>query len=733
MPSTRRSGRARTSAVTYNSDPFKAAGISDDESDETFEERVKRLKRESPSDEDFVSGDEDMADDGDDDGMEYGTASEGDEERADEDHDEEAAEDRFADEMEIDTPTKQSNKRTRFMRGRTKQRFSDGTMELMPHETHSRGVLDHNVHISKVMHHILALGSDQRDLKAAVWQRDRWFRGIDSCFPSRYTLDRLEEGLDYKYGPTYGVDSEDLQAEKTSGWDWYYDKDIGEQFQKRQQILKLTKNDTNKYFAKLPKGQHTVLMGPADEQTKIDLKYYDPYNYGQLWEGAESRASDQQSKNTAREGWLLSFGRKIMCTAWAPNHDGASQYLAVVVPITEAQKKKFNTPDLESATHFQPRPSYPCAIQLWEFKGKKAGSSTMSLDMESKPIRRLVVCTDWGDIRRISWCPVPREKRPEDEQGNSENIGLLAGVWGDGKVRVLDIKVRRGSRQEEHVKITSPAFEARPPSALCSCVTWLSPSDIAVGCSDGYVAIWSILPTPSPDPLPFFYQVIHPTWVLSIASAYPAHPHLISTIAMDGETKLWSMIDPWSENSSTVRVRVAVSHISYSPVLQAFYSFDENNFMRMMPIRRFFASTSIGKLSSGVASLAPCSPWHPSILVGGTGGGVMATNPFRKLLYSKEQQWQHYWFTHEWAPGPSPESSGASRFFDGYIAESQVLAKNLPASASASKQHTGPSITTIHEEGTHVTALGWNPNRPCAAWASAAMGCGLLRVEDLAI
>lgn len=45
----------------------------------------------------------------------------------------------------------------------------------------------------------------------------------------------------------------------------------------------------------------------------------------------------------------------------------------------------------------------------------------------------------------------------------------------------------------------------------------------------------------------------------------------------------------------------------------------------------------------------------------------------------------------------------------------------------------GLSLTTIHEEGTHVTALAWNPNRLCAAWASAALGCGLLRVEDLAM
>lgn len=201
---------------------------------------------------------------------------------------------------------------------------------------------------------------------------------------------------------------------------------------------------------------------------------------------------------------------------------------------------------------------------------------------------------------------------------------------------------------------------------------------------------------------------------------------------MDGETKLWSIIEPHGENSSTVRMRVASHHVSYSPILQSVISVDENEFGRMMPIRRFFASTAIANLPSSVASLAPCSSWHPCILMGGTGGEVTATNPFHKLFYTKnsEYQYQQHWFTHDWVAGDNANSPGISRFFDGYKAESQKLAKNIGTEA---RKITSGSITTIHEEATHVTALGWNPNRRCAAWASAALGCGLLRVEDLAI
>jgi transcription factor C subunit 6 len=45
----------------------------------------------------------------------------------------------------------------------------------------------------------------------------------------------------------------------------------------------------------------------------------------------------------------------------------------------------------------------------------------------------------------------------------------------------------------------------------------------------------------------------------------------------------------------------------------------------------------------------------------------------------------------------------------------------------------GTMVITIHEEETHVTALSWNPNQSCAGWASAGLGCGLLRIEDLAM
>lgn len=265
-------------------------------------------------------------------------------------------------------------------------------------------------------------------------------------------------------------------------------------------------------------------------------------------------------------------------------------------------------------------------------------------------------------------------------------------------------------------------------------MAWLSPTDIAVGCANGFVAVWSILSSSrgssSKHPLPYFYQQIHSTYILSITSAYPTHPHLLCTTSMDGEARLTSLLDHKKDMVETNRMRVGPPHISYSPWLHSFVTSDENDFVRLLNLRRFFATSAVARMSSPASALAPCSPCHPSILMGCTGGSVIATNPLRRLLHSKEKQWQQTWFAHEWVQGPEAGSSGVSRFHDGFRAESISLLRNTMGDR---KLVNGVMIVTIFEEGTHITSVSWNPNQICAGWASAGMGCGLVRVEDLAL
>jgi transcription factor C subunit 6 len=199
---------------------------------------------------------------------------------------------------------------------------------------------------------------------------------------------------------------------------------------------------------------------------------------------------------------------------------------------------------------------------------------------------------------------------------------------------------------------------------------------------------------------------------------------------MDGETRLTSIVDYQKDTVETTRMRMASPHAAYSPLLHAFISSDENDFARLLAVRRFFTTTAVARLPSTVSALAPCSFWHPSVLLGCAGGEVIATSPIRRLVHPKEKQWQQTWFTHEWARGQDADSAGTSRFIDGYRAESFSLLRNMVGDR---RMVNGTMMITIFDEPRHVTALTWNPNQLCAGWASAGLGCGLIRVEDLAI
>ncbi|KAL4810445.1 hypothetical protein BDV18DRAFT_57592 [Aspergillus unguis] len=751
MPSARRSGRLSGVRKTYAVDPL-AGEVSDpeapadssnaprnkgkrpirgddDESDEEFQ-----VQEDEPEDDNVEDEDVDMVDDD----------AEEDEEDADE-----------IDESAVSAP-KDTKIRRRPPQNRgqrpvsstvkldqprqTKNRRPDGAIVLTGSETHSRGAWNPLEHVGKSIHLQVTFGLDERDLLAILYTRDRWAKGIDSSFPTRASLDEAGTLQDYKYGSTFGVEPEEFERERTSGWDWYYEGGYREQFMKRQQAEQITEAEARQTFLPTSKqGKHTVLMGPADHQTEFNLGQYEALNFGDAWGELKSRKSqtakgDEQAKHKKRQGWILNIGQRIQNVAWVPNQSGPTQYLAVTAPISNEQKETHPDPLKDSAaTAFRPSAPYPCALQIWAFKADEGGNITKTIDMNFEPSLRLVLGTQWGDLRRMVWCPIPRQPRDEDDE-DYHSLGLLAGVWGDGYVRVLDVKLNKNPSKSEFYRIDAPVFEAKPPSTICTCVTWLSSSDIAVGCANGFVGVWSIAPPFSgpqtEDPLPYLYHPIHTTYVLNISSAYPTHAHLVATTSMDGETRLTSLVDFEKDKVETTRMRVGSPHLTYSPWLHSFVSSDENDFVRLLTVRRFFTTLTVARLPSTVSAVATCSPWHPSALLGCTGGAVIATNPLRRLLHSKEKQWQQTWFSHTWVRGKDPSSTGTSRFYDGYRAESISLLRNMTGDR---KMVNGTMVVTIYEEETHVTALSWNPNQSCAGWAAAGLGCGLLRIEDLAM
>ena len=63
------------------------------------------------------------------------------------------------------------------------------------------------------------------------------------------------------------------------------------------------------------------------------------------------------------------------------------------------------------------------------------------------------LCPDWGDPRQLKFCSTPREERDGyGEDGHRLRLALLAGVWADGFVRVLDLRVDRRAEGDLETK-----------------------------------------------------------------------------------------------------------------------------------------------------------------------------------------------------------------------------------------------------------------------------------------
>ena len=465
MPRARRSTRLPAGdRAKYTTDPFEIAGVSgDSDAAETTDPATVKTKKEKGDDDSDEEFQEAPDDDGD---------MEEDEEEPEEEEEEEADSEEDPSIMDTGEPTstpgrgKKKEKTTSSQPRYTKQRRPDGAVALKGDETHIRGILNRSENSSKMLHLQLSFGSDERDLLAITYARDRWAKGIDSGFPTRASLNAAETAPDYTYGPTFGADPEDVKRETTRGWDWYYDGEVGEGFRKRQCTTKIEEDEYRRiYMPKTKPGKHTILAGPADDQKRFTLGQYESVNFGEAWSERELRNRPSSNKNSAdtagakrkpREGWILNLGHKIQTMAWAPNQDGLVQYLAIVTPITDEQKSNYLDPLADKvAAAFRPSAPYPSALQIWAFKAKREDSLTKTLDMEFKPRLRLALCTDWGDLRRISWCTLPRAKRDEDDEDILKNIGLLAGIWSDGCVRVLDIKANRDPNATEFRKLNT--------------------------------------------------------------------------------------------------------------------------------------------------------------------------------------------------------------------------------------------------------------------------------------
>lgn len=296
---------------------------------------------------------------------------------------------------------------------------------------HFRGVPGTEKDNSKASHIRFLIGTDLAELQSFSLTRERWTQ--DSTLPTRKPDRHDKGGMGFPFG------LEGRNEEATDEWNWYYEHG-GKKAMGRTQMTRGL--DTLQIPDYLPRSHpdHSFLMGPYGSQKLCSLKVGDVASLEELWfQNAPEGEEDNVQRNHKRKknGWMLNIGSKIQCLEWAPGHAGKTQYLALAPAYNPPAK-------LRGPTAFEASESYPACIQLWAFSSFGEPYPTESMDIHEPPQLVQLLCTNWGAPRHFRWCPIPRAF-PNEGQEENIFVGLLAGVWSDGYVRVLDLQLTRNN------------------------------------------------------------------------------------------------------------------------------------------------------------------------------------------------------------------------------------------------------------------------------------------------
>ena len=605
-------------------------------------------------------------------------------------------------------------------------------------------------------------GPGNEDLKPILATRDYWY--------SQETMPlRQSGGLKRSFFENQDARDKDVQTTRR----WYADSGRSA-FARGQKSRRLSAEDGKSYLTNPGPDSLNMLLGTINDPRLLSLKKHAFINVGEPFK-----------EGSVRRGWLFNLGSRVREAQWAADEESSTQYLAVAVEQNPPgrQPKPLENPN---APAFSATKRYSASIQIWGFEATEDGE----LDSSKTPRLEIVICTDWGAPRHFRWClaqAVDGSELSDDEE--SVHIGLLAGIWSDGRLRILDVHIPKSDRNTTeplYLHYSQAAFDISFPHTIPTCLHWLSGTTLAVGTAAGTVAIWTLtrpdtftsVETKDHNPKPWFYQQLADTYILTISSGWPSQPHFLSISIADGFARLFDLRSPHADSTASIRGRTLCLTQAWHEQTQSFAMPDEHYILKHNPIRRYYHNLYTMRSESSITRIAT-SPVHPGVLIGGAEGNVEASNPIGRITNYKIIPWQQKWFMHEWrrpveqlvvkpaAPGEDTEMVEGgpveppldpATANDNSAATSESASNNIPQSilsqplvritegykatqpgiqhSITSKKVTNPEVgkgLTIYEEQSAITALAWNPNLKFGTWAVAGMGSGLLRVEDVGV
>ncbi|KAF8604327.1 hypothetical protein BDV93DRAFT_522443 [Ceratobasidium sp. AG-I] len=276
----------------------------------------------------------------------------------------------------------------------------------------------------------------------------------------------------------------------------------------------------------------TCLMGPFGQQKPVQIKSFETLALGEHWPSVR--------------GCVFNVGDPVWGLDWCPTSEAFSakhdyaQYLAISTIPASPLPHETNPPEIDSS--LDPPPSSKdksvpqSAIQIWRF-----GPSRTPTDQEDFGTAScvMVLCLDGvPPARMLRWCPLPADDKDEPaKEGNVRKLGILAGLFMDGSIAVYAVPEPSsfGDTKDRpiYVKAMRPLVSIAVPDARFTCLDWANSEVMAVGCSNGNIAVYNLQSTILGKPsylnlplLPTHYISVHQSRIQSLRwIRLPAEPN----------------------------------------------------------------------------------------------------------------------------------------------------------------------------------------------------------------
>ncbi|KAH7889341.1 hypothetical protein F5I97DRAFT_1993652 [Phlebopus sp. FC_14] len=487
-------------------------------------------------------------------------------------------------------------------------------------------------------------------------------------------------------------------------------------------------------------------MGPYGRQTRVALNMFDSLPTSKYFKDGKS--------------YIFNAGAPVWGVDWCPTYPADrpfrqfKQYLAIAPFPTRS-----HAPSIGVKAQ---RPT-PACVQIWALRPRERDPNAMEEDEPSQEGAEtkceMVLCLEGGPAQEIKWCLLPAHDPWEDNiqpRDGPRKLGILAGTFEDGSLSVYTVPDPMDIRPAEHdpsfpvfVKLREPDLRIELEGTSCWSIDWANSEVIAVGCTDGCIAVYDIGRAlrngDGPNIFPTRFVAVHQSAIRAVAwirlpptdsKGIPADsedPTIIASGGYDGVECLTDVREP--HGNVINRTRDVINSATYSAFATGPIMIDHDNTVKAY-------SVSPSMLGRGHVLMEPGGPvwsvnasdYHPQLAVGSADGSCVTTN----LLKSTRRGGTVPFFVHKIYQLDYSRKSREFRMLEQFLPrETQDKSVNVKGKAQARKDEaeaTGLNVSTgvwSPEIGVHRVA--WNSGNGLggAPLLASVTGSGLCRVDWL--